>query len=98
MYHLGVGAEHALPDSGQIPQVEDIVKLGWRWKHLDFSQLPEAAGQRHQLWYCVLNLPGEPTAGREVAFTDHTCTTGSQGKHAYSHGIENSVLVLTNLI
>ena len=28
------GVEHALPDSREIPQVEDVVKLGWGRQHL----------------------------------------------------------------
>jgi hypothetical protein len=31
--HLGDGVEHALPDAGQVTQVENVVELGRRRKH-----------------------------------------------------------------
>lgn len=80
VYDLGVGTQHALPDPGQIPQVEDVVELGRGRQHLDFGRLPETAGQRHQLWHGVLNLPGKPPVGAEVALTDHTCRSGVRGQ------------------
>ena len=30
-----LGVDHALPDSGQVTQVENVVKLGWSGQHLD---------------------------------------------------------------
>lgn len=72
VYHFGVGTQHALPDPGQIPQVEDVVELGRGRQHLDFGRLPQTAGQRHQLWHRALNLPGKPPAGAKVALTNHT--------------------------
>ncbi len=70
--HLSVGIEHALPDPGQIPQIEDVVELGRSWKHLDLGQLPETAGQRHQAGYGAPNLMGETATCTEVALTNHT--------------------------
>lgn len=75
--HLGIGTQHALPDPGQIPQVEDVVELGRGWQHLNFGGLPQTAGQRHQLWHHALNLPGKTPAGAEVTLTNHTWVAGS---------------------
>jgi len=37
-----------LPDAAEISQVEDVVKLGWSWKHLGLRSLPQFASRRHQ--------------------------------------------------
>jgi len=29
-HHGAQGVDHALPDAGQVPEVENIVELGWR--------------------------------------------------------------------
>lgn len=71
--HLTTGAEHALPDPGQIPQVEDIVEFRRCWKHFHLGQLPEVSGQRHQVRHDALHLLCETTACAEVALTNHTC-------------------------
>ena len=46
--HTADGVDHALPDARQIPEVEDIVKLGWCGEHLDLGKLPEAACYGHK--------------------------------------------------
>lgn len=67
-----------MPDPGQIPQVEGVMELGRSWKHLDFGQLPETAGQTHELGHHALNLLGKTTVRAEVALTNHTCVEGVQ--------------------
>lgn len=76
VYHFSAGIEHPLPNPRQIPQVENVVKLGRGWKHLDLGQLPQAAGQRHQAGHYTPNLLSETTVCTEVALTNYTYTTG----------------------
>lgn len=87
VYHLSVGTQHALPDPGQIPQVEDVVELGRGRQHLHFGRLPQTAGQGHQLWHRPLNISGKSPAGAEVALTNHPCTAVS-GATNVKHCIE----------
>lgn len=37
VYNLSVGTQHALPNPGQIPEIEDVVELGRGRQHLDFG-------------------------------------------------------------
>lgn len=71
--HLSVGTQHALPDPGQIPQIEDVVELGRGRQHLHFGRLPQTAGQGHQLYHRPLNILRKSPAGAEVTLTNHTC-------------------------
>ena len=41
--HWGDGVEHALPDSRQIPQVEDVMELGWCGQHFDLLRTGSVA-------------------------------------------------------
>lgn len=34
LYHAGLGHQDALEDFGEIPEVEGVVGLGWRWEQL----------------------------------------------------------------
>ena len=43
-----------LPDTTEVSQVEDVVKLGRRRQHLQLGTLPELACRRHQLLNVLL--------------------------------------------
>lgn len=34
LYHAGLCHQDALEDFGKIPEVEGVVRLGWRWEQL----------------------------------------------------------------
>lgn len=87
VYHLRVGTQHALPDPGQVPQVEDVMELGRGRQHLHFGRLPQTASQGHQLRHRPLDIPGKSPAGAEVALANHTCTAVS-GVTNVKHFIE----------
>ena len=48
VYDVCLSDEHALPDSAQIAQVEDVVELCRRREHLVLDLLPEDARRGHE--------------------------------------------------
>lgn len=64
--------EDALPDTRKITKVENVVKLGWSWEHLDLCPLPEYPCGRDQLGNGLPDVCSEPSLLREIAFTYHT--------------------------
>lgn len=74
---FSIGAEHALPDPGEIPQVKDVVELCRSWKHLDLSQLPETTREGNQTRYSALDLLAKTTSCAKVALTNHACVIKS---------------------
>ena len=73
VWELGVlDRENALPDSGYVAQVEDIVEFGRRGEHALFHSLPGNSRQRNQARHEAYHFFTE-TGFTEISFADSAC-------------------------
>ena len=59
-----------LPDSGQISQIENIMKLGGRGQHLQLHPLPQLSRTNDQPWYQIDDVIIEIAILAEVPASD----------------------------
>lgn len=78
MDHVSRDIQHALPDTGKVTEVKNVMKVGWRGQHLQLGGLPEAAGQGYEMNNRVPHSLGETTMGAEMTRTDHSCLKQKQ--------------------
>jgi len=63
--------EHALPDAAEVTKVEDVMKLGWCWQHLDLRHLPDDSSCRDQVIHKLHNRLRKPRWA-EIATANHS--------------------------